>query len=130
MLVEDVVKAWAAYMAKEDPVKSTKLEKRWNEAKVELNIFQRQQVAGGEGPKQAASCDLHGVRQQVCLAGGAVQGLATRSSSLLVESFFGWTLSATQREWDSPVCPHNTLGGSLPNPFFSWEGCRRSSMLC
>ena len=70
-LVEDVEKAWAAYMAEEDPVKSSKHEKLWREAKEELNSFRRQQVAGGEDPKQAARFDLHGVRQA---AGGVPYG--------------------------------------------------------
>ena len=58
-LEEDVEKAWAAYMAEEDPVKSTKLEKRWNEAKDELNSFRRQQVAGGEDSNQGCKIPGH-----------------------------------------------------------------------
>ena len=51
-LVEDVEKAWAAYEAEKDPVRSSKLKERWRQAKEELDSFRRQQGAGGEGPQQ------------------------------------------------------------------------------
>ena len=55
--MEDVEKAWAAYMAEEDPVKAPKLEKRWKQASAQevLDSFRRQQVAGGKANSNQAS---------------------------------------------------------------------------
>ena len=77
-LMGEVEKAWQLFEAEVDPMRSSKLEMKWKEAKEELNIFRRQQMAGGQDSNRG--CNLHGVRQQlVCLAGGAGQGPATRS---------------------------------------------------
>ncbi len=51
-LMEEVEEAWKSFEAEGDPIRSSKLEMRWQEAKAELNIFRRQQVAGGEDPNQ------------------------------------------------------------------------------
>ena len=51
-LMEEVEEAWKSFEAEEDPIRSSKLKMRWEEAKAELNNFRRQQVAGGEDPSQ------------------------------------------------------------------------------
>ena len=48
----DVDEAKAAWRAEEDPVNKEGLWQMWKEAKDELHSFRRQQVAGGEDPKQ------------------------------------------------------------------------------
>ena len=51
-LVRDVDKAEAALLAEKDPANKVELRLIRKEAKEELNIFRRQQVAGGEGLNQ------------------------------------------------------------------------------
>ena len=51
-LVRDVEKAEAALLAEKDPANKAELRLIRQEAKEELNIFRRQQVAGGEGLNQ------------------------------------------------------------------------------
>ena len=51
-LVGDVDEAKAAWRAEEDPANKEGLWQMWKEAKDELNSFRRQQVVGGEDPKQ------------------------------------------------------------------------------
>ena len=51
-LVGDVDEAKAAWRAEEDPANKEGLWQMWKEAKDKLNSFRRQQVAGGEDPKQ------------------------------------------------------------------------------
>ena len=78
--VGDVDKAAAALVDEEDPANKAERRLMWEKADKRLHSFRMQQVAGGEDPSQAARLDLHDVRQQgVRLAGGAVQGLATRA---------------------------------------------------
>ena len=79
-LSREAKEAWEAYLAEKDPARSDKLEKRWNEAKGELNSFRRQQVAGGEGPQQgckvgpACRAAAEGAPCERCCSGPGHQG--------------------------------------------------------
>ena len=82
-LVEDVAKAFAAYMAEEDPVKSSK--------HIRYGGRQRRSSTASEGNRwlevripsrlQDMTCMACGRQRVVCLAGGAVQGPATRAEA-------------------------------------------------
>ena len=50
--MRDMNKAETALLAEKDPANKAELRLIWKEAKDELNSFRRQQVAGGEDPKQ------------------------------------------------------------------------------
>ena len=79
-LVGDVDKAEAALVKEKDPANKAERRLMWEKAEERLHSFRMQQVAGGGDPSQAATFDLHDVRQQgVRLAGGSVQGPATRA---------------------------------------------------
>ena len=51
-LLADVREAKVAWVAEEDPAKSSKLHIIWKQAEERLDSFRNQQVAGGEDPKQ------------------------------------------------------------------------------
>ena len=84
MYVKEAKEAWLA--EKNDPDKAALLKSIYREEREKLDSFQRPQMAGAEDLSGAARFDLHGMRQQVVrLAGGAVQGPATRPASLAMQ---------------------------------------------
>ena len=65
-LEADVNKMEAAWLAEKDPANKDGLWLLLKDARDELKSFRRQQVAGGEDPKQAARLSLHEAVVQVC----------------------------------------------------------------
>ena len=53
-LLADVREAKVAWVAEEDPAKSSKLHIIWKQAEERLDSFRSQRVAGGEIPTRAA----------------------------------------------------------------------------
>ena len=53
-LLADVREAKVAWVAEEDPAKSSKLHIIWKQAEERLDSFRNQRVAGGEIPTRAA----------------------------------------------------------------------------
>ena len=53
-LTREVKEAKDAWVAEEDPAKSSKLHIIWKQAEERLDSFRNQQVAGGEIPTRAA----------------------------------------------------------------------------